>query len=350
MSVPQSTHRILIVEDDETLANVLQRILQNAQLGETRVVTDSRQALPVFREWSPDLVLMDLRMPHMDGIAVMQQLRSRSDADEFLPVIMITGDAAPETRDRALRGGASDFLTKPFESAEVRLRVQNLLNLRGVQAALRAALTQSRQQLEDMQKDLVTRLTTVARHRNPGSSSDPTRVGQLSAHIAHALGLPADEVDLIRQAAPLHDIGMIGMPEQIAAREGIVSLEELDTIRSHTSAGASILGNSELPVLQLAEEIALYHHESWDGNGYTPGLAGASIPLAARIVAVADTFCAMTDPRPYQNPSTPDAAVAWIESQAGTRFDPAVVEAFKRVCALNDLPVMNNRSGGPQSN
>jgi putative two-component system response regulator len=257
---------------------------------------------------------------------------------------MVTGDVGADTKQRALSAGASDFLTKPFDVAEVVLRLQNLLALRHTQRDLRAALDRSGEQLQRAYMEMVERLTMASKYRDPQGSSDPAQVGELAGHIAHALGLSDAEVERIRLAAALHDVGMIGIPEDILRKEGSLSLEELDQIRAHTSIGARILTNSESPLLQLAEEIALYHHEAWDGSGYTPGLGGESIPLAARIVAVADTFYAMTGKRPYQNAHTLEEAVAWIETQAGSRFDPQVVMAFKRVCATNGLPLLRPRS------
>lgn len=348
MAAAQRLDRVLIVEDDEALGLVLQRIIRQAELGEAQVLNDARMALPIFREYKPDLVVMDIQMPHIDGIAAMQQIRSRITNEDFTPFLLITGDATADTRQRALEAGASDFLTKPFENPEVVLRIRNLLAMRRMQRDLQNALDASAAALLRAERDLVRRLTLVAKYRAPEASSDPEQVGTLAAHIARAMGLPDAEVERIGLAAPLHDIGMIGVPEDIVTRDGSVSLEELDMIRAHTALGARILGNSESTILQTAEEIALYHHESWDGAGYTPGLSENAIPVAARIVAVADTFCAMTGRRPYQDSHTVDSAVKWIENQAGSRFDRDVVQAFLRVCAMNDLPILNSRMHPPQ--
>ncbi|MEX1184848.1 MAG: HD domain-containing phosphohydrolase [Gemmatimonadota bacterium] len=335
-----TAERILVVEDDESLLRLLERVLRNAGYSEVRGVSDARQVLPIFREWRPELVVADVQMPHLDGIAVMQQLRARLPAGEFLPVLLVTGDVAAETKQRALAAGASDFLTKPFDASEVVLRIGTLLALRRAQRELREAVQRVTEQVEQAHVDAVRRLTMAVKYRNVQGATDPTLVGELSAHIAGALDLPADEVERIRLAAPLHDLGMVGIPEEVLGREGSLSLDELDQIREHTSMGARILTNSESRLIQLAEEIALYHHEAWDGSGYTPGLAGDSIPLAARIVAVADTFCAMTRNRPYQTAHSVDDAVAWIESQAGSRFDPEIVRAFLRVAGMGDLALL----------
>jgi putative two-component system response regulator len=335
-----SVERILVVEDDEAVSGLLERVLQGAGYAHVRLVSDPRHALPSYRDWQPDLLLMDLRMPHLDGIEVMQQVRARTAGSAFLPVMMVTGDVAAEARQRALAAGASDFMTKPFDAAELVLRIRNLLALRRTQCELADAAQRSEQLLERTRVEMVKRLALAAGLHRHDDASDPVRVGELAGHIARALRLPAEYAERIRLAAPLHDIGMIAIPDQLLGRAGSLTLEELDLIKTHTSVGARILSNSESPLLQLAEEIALYHHEAWDGSGYTPGLGGESIPVAARIVAVADTFFAMTSERPYQTPHSVEDAVAWIEAQAGRRFDPDVVEAFKRVCAMDDLPLL----------
>jgi putative two-component system response regulator len=343
------TERILIVEDEEPLAKLLEKTLRNAGYTDVSVINDPRQALPMVREWEPDLVVMDIGMPHIDGIAVMQQIRARRGKDEFLPVVLITGDIAPETRQKALAAGASDYLTKPFDSVEVMLRIRNLLTLRRMHRELHDSAERSAERLAQTRVDMVKRLVKAAGYRDVGIGSDSaanaTQVGELSAHIARAMGRPEEEVERIRLAAPLHDVGMVGIPDDIVNKQTSLSLEELDQIKAHTSIGAHILANSDSPLLQLAEEIALYHHEAWDGSGYTPGLKGDLIPLAARIVAVADTFYAMTQQRPYQGARPVEEAVAWIKGESGRRFDPEVVRAFERVCAVNDLPLLKAEPG-----
>jgi len=330
MNATHTTGRILIVEDDESLLRLLERILHNAGFTDLRSLTDPRQTLPVFREWNPDLVLMDLQMPHLDGISVMQQLRGRMASDAFVPILLMTGDAAPDTRDRALAAGASDFLRKPFEATEVVLRIRNLIALRMTQRLLVEAVARSEAQVHAIRLEMIERLTLAAEYRDSEDGRHPVRVGELAGAIAREMGLNAIDAENIRLAAPLHDVGMIGVPDSVVSKQGSLSLEELDQIKAHTSIGACILANSDSPLLQLAEEIALYHHEAWDGSGYTPGLSGASIPVAARIVAVADSYHAMIRERPYQNAHSHEEVLTWIESQSGTRFDPDVVAAFNR--------------------
>jgi putative two-component system response regulator len=332
--------RILIVEDDPGVVRLLERILRQAGYTRIRSADDSRLSLPVFREHRPDLLLLDLHMPYLDGLAVLRQLQPRMSPTEFLPVIFLTGDESASAKQRALEAGASDFLTKPFDAAEVVLRIRNLLQLRRAHAELYGIVQQTKTRLRRAYVEMAERLALLAEYGGSTDGSPPARIGILAAQIAEELGLPEREVSLLRHAAPLHDVGMVGLP-QILANEGLLTLEEIDALKTHTSIGAQILAGSESPILRLAEEIALFHHENWDGTGYTPGLSGESIPLVARIVAVADTFDAMTRERTYQAARTAEEAADWIVSQAGQKFDPAVVEAFRRVRAASELPLLD---------
>jgi putative two-component system response regulator len=333
--------RILVIDDDEAIVSLIERVLRQAGYGEIHTTTDSRRVLPLFHEFPPDLVITDLRMPFLDGVNIMRQLRPRTTAGEFLPIIFLTGDPSPEARQQALAAGATDFIAKPFDSRELVLRIRNLLNLRSEFRAMNEQLEHMREQLRDAHIEMAERLALVAEFRDSDDGELPARVGMLAAQIADVMGLTPEEVELIRYAAPLHDIGMITIPE-ILVNTGTLSLDEYDLLKTHTSIGSRILSQSASPILRMAEEIALYHHENWDGTGYTPGLGGESIPLAARIVSVADTFTAMLLERPYQPAASVEDAIAWIEAQAGRKFDPAVVQAFQRVQATVGLPLLGN--------
>jgi putative two-component system response regulator len=332
--------RILILDDDAQIIRLLERILRGAGYTHVHAADDPRHALPLFREHQPDLLMLDLHMPYLDGLAVLRQIQPRIEAHEFLPIIFLTGDESAAAKQSALEAGASDFLTKPFDAAEVVLRIRNLLQLRRTHAELHGIVQNTKARLKRAYIEMAERLALLAEYRDSIDGSPPARVGILAAQIAEEMGLPDRDVSLLRHAAPLHDVGMIGLP-QILANEGLLTLEELDALKSHTSIGAQILAGSDSPILRMAEEIALYHHENWDGTGYTPGLRGESIPLVARIVAVADTFDAMTRQKPYQAALVPADAAAWIEHQAGRKFDPEVVAAFLRVRSASDLPLLD---------
>ena len=331
---PDGRHRILIADDDEGVLHVLQRIMEREHLGEVHAVSDSRRVLPMYFELKPDVVLLDVEMPRLDGLAVLKQIRGRQAPSEFLPIIVISGKIDPTLRVEALRSGATDFIAKPFDIQEVALRVAEALRTRDLTVSLEERISDRTEKLKAAEQEAVRRLAMIAELRDYADGEHPKRVGDTSAAIAAELGFSDQQVELIRAAAPLHDIGKIAIPEEILLKPGALTLEEYDVMQSHTTLGAKLVGGSDLEVFRLAEEIALYHHENWDGTGYTPGLAAEAIPLVARIVTVADVFDALTHERPYKRAWTWQEAVDWISEQAGLKFDPAVVEAFRSTQSL----------------
>lgn len=326
--------RILIVDDELANVRLLERLLQLDGFATLESTTDPRRALPLYTEFRPDLILLDLHMPHLDGFAVMNQLQPRIRGGEYLPILVLTADVATETKLQALSTGASDFLTKPLDHAEVRLRIRNLLQTRFLhkevqnqKAVLEDKVRDRTADLEQAQFEALERLALAAEFRDDETGQHTQRVGVRSAMLAKAIGLPLDQVEMIRRAAPLHDVGKIGIPDAILRKPGKLTAEEFEVVKTHTTIGAKILSRSRSPLLQMAEEIALTHHERWDGSGYA-GLAGVTIPLPGRIVAVADVFDAMTNDRVYRKALTFDEALAEIERQRGHQFDPELVDAF----------------------
>ena len=284
----------------------------------------------------PDLILLDLHMPHMDGLAVMDRLNEIAEAS-YLPILMLTGDIAPEARREALSRGAKDFVNKPFDSDEVLLRIRTLLETRFLylqiqshNQMLEAKVRERTRELEAAQIEIIERLARAAEFRDDNTGQHTERVGQMAALIARQLGLPDGQVALIRRAAPLHDVGKIGVPDTILLKLGRLTDDEFAIVRTHTSIGARILSGSRFPILRLAEEIAFNHHERWDGEGYA-GISRDAIPLAGRIVAVADVFDALTQKRPYKSAWPVDEAVSEIDRQRGRQFDPVLVDSFLRV-------------------
>lgn len=333
-----SRSRILIVDDEPANVRVLRRLLEHAGYTELVTETDPRNVEAIFRETLPDLVLLDLHMPHLDGFQVLEGLRPLIPERTYLPVLVLTGDLSPEVRERALSVGAKDFVTKPFEVTEVLLRIRNLLETRYLHRALEAhnATLEHRvqartQELAGAQVEILRRLALAAEYRDDVTGQHAERVGVLSALIAEALGLPDDQVHLLRQAAPLHDVGKIGIPDAILMKPGPLTTAEFEVMKSHTIIGGRILSGSHFPLLQVARQVALSHHEHWAGGGYTPGLSGEEIPLVGRIVSVADTFDCLTHVRPYKQASSLEDTVAEITREGGRQFDPRVVAAFLEV-------------------
>ena len=328
--------RILIVDDEPSNVEMLQRLLERSGFGRIECTTDPREAAGLYVKYRPDLILLDLHMPGMDGLAVMDQLNEIAEAS-YLPILMLTGDMTPTARQEALSRGAKDFVSKPFHADEVLLRIRTLLETRflyfQVQSQnqiLEAKVRERTRELEAAQIEIIERLARAAEFRDDNTGQHTERVGQMAALLARQLGLPDPQVSLIRRAAPLHDVGKIGIPDAVLLKLGKLTLEEFELVKTHTTIGARILSGSRFGVLRLAEEIAFSHHERWDGDGYV-GIRQDQIPLAGRIVAVADVFDALTQKRPYKAAWPIAEAIAEIERQRSRQFDPEIVDAFLRV-------------------
>ena len=327
--------RILIVDDEPANVLLLQRLLERAGYTNLVTTTESAQVVALCTQSPPDLVLLDLHMPAPDGFEVMRQLDPWLSANA-LPVIVLTADTTREVRQAALAGGAKDFLVKPLDTMEVLLRIRNQLETRFLQVELRRrtlALEQrvydQHEDLDDARLEMLQRLARASEYRDDNTGEHTQRVGRTSALVARTLDLGEEDVELIGHAATLHDIGKIAVPDLILLKPGRLTGEEFELIKTHVRAGADMLSNSRSPMLQVAERIALTHHEWWDGSGYLAGMRGDEIPLAGRIVAIADVFDALTHDRPYKQAIPLDQALGEIRSLSGRQFDPQVVEAFE---------------------
>jgi putative two-component system response regulator len=327
--------RILIVDDHEPNVMLLERLLEVGDFTNVHSTSDSSQAISLCAELEPDLVLLDLHMPPPDGFEVLGQLEPWIRGSTRLPVIVLTGDDARETKMQALSLGASDFLSKPFDTSEVVLRIENQILTRSLQLELRCQnksleerVRERTRDLEEARAELVERLALAAEYREDATGEHAQRVGEVAASLATELGLAEDMVELIRQAAPLHDVGNIGVPDTVLLKQGQLTPLEQEAKKLHVSIGSEILGRSRSRLLQIAEEIARTHHERWDGGGYLTGLHGEDIPIAGRIVAVADAFDTLTHRRPARESLTRDEALAEIRRSSGRRFEPRIVEAL----------------------
>jgi putative two-component system response regulator len=329
--------RILVVDDQEPNVQLLDRLLRVKGYSNIETLTDSRQAVARFIATRPDLVCLDLRMPNLSGLDVLEELQPLIVAGDYVPILILTADTAPETKQIALSMGAKDFLNKPFDKMEALLRIHNLLETRmlylearGQNERLDQKVRERTRELEEAQREILTRLALAAEYRDDQTGEHTRRVGHMAALLARELGLTDAEVELIRQAAPLHDIGKLGIPDAVLMKPSKLTPEEYEVMKGHTEIGARLLSGSRFPLLRLAQEIARTHHEWWNGGGYI-GLLGEQIPLASRIVSVADTFDAITQDRPYRAGTTIRKAVEELRRQAGSQFDPVVVDAIARV-------------------
>ncbi len=327
--------RLVVVDDDPGIVRLLERILKRAGYGNVHGTTDPHEAVRVCAERKPDLVVLDLHMPDLDGFALLGRILEHVPEDMYLPVLVVTGDLSPWARQRALSSGAKDFLTKPFDPPEVLLRVRNLLETRYAHRQLRRqnelleeAVRERTLELDEARIEILERLAKAAEYRDDGTRRHTERVGIYAEGLARVLGLDEDEVQVIRRAAPLHDLGKIGIPDHILLKPGELTADEAAIMRTHTTIGAEILSGSRVPTLGMAAEIALCHHERWNGSGYPRGMAAEAIPLPARIVAVADFYDALAHDRPYRRAWPVPDIVAELRRQAGRQFDPRIVEAF----------------------
>jgi len=342
--------RILIVDDEPLNVQVLTRMLRGNSLTRIRSTSDSREAMHHFRDFQPDLVLLDLRMPHLDGFEILAALQVEVPVDQYLPVLVLTGDLSSEVRERALLAGARDFITKPFDMTEVLLRIRNLLETRALHLRLQDhaetlehRVRERTQELAEAHREILRRLALAAEYRDDVTGKHAERVGLLSALLGREIGLDDREVHRLRRAATLHDVGKIGVPDAILLKPGALTRDEFEVMKSHTEIGGRILSGGRFPLLDMAREVALCHHEKWDGSGYGKGRAGEDIPIVGRLVAVADVFDSLTHERPYKDASPMEVAVEAIRAGAGSHFDPKVVEAFMRLMDRGEVAELDDR-------
>jgi putative two-component system response regulator len=335
--------RVLLVDDQELNLRLVRGVLEKAGLHNITFTQDPYAVAALVSLHTPDLIVVDLHMPGLDGFGVMEALRPQVEAAGYLPILVLTADITEESRRRALDAGARDFLTKPIDNIEVILRSKNLLETRQLYLSLEAQnatleqrvaertreVEQKKREVEDAQLETLERLARTAEYRDDQTGRHVLRVGRVAALFGRGMGMNEEEVRLLRLAAPLHDLGKIGIPDSILLAPRRLTPEEFDEMKTHTEIGARILGGSSSSLLQLAEKIAKTHHERWDGRGYY-GMVASDIPVVSRIVAVADVFDALTHERPYKSAWPIDMAVDEITKNRGTQFDPEVVDAFKQ--------------------
>lgn len=282
----------------------------------------------------PDLIIVDYMMPVMDGLEFIQRVRAMHDRDD-VPILMVTANHERQTRYDALMRGANDFLTKPIDKNEFEPRVRNMLRLRQAHLDTRQRaeilaeeVRRATTEIFQRERETITRLARAAEFRDPETGAHIQRMARYSALIAERLGMSREQVDNILQAAPMHDVGKLGIPDYILLKPGRLNPEEREIMKQHAMIGHDILKDSASVVVQLGASIALSHHEKYDGTGYPRGLAGEGIPVEGRIVAVADVFDAITSERPYKKSWPIDEALAFLREGRGTHFDPACIDIF----------------------
>lgn len=335
--VDLSASRILVVDDEPINVRLMTKVLEQAGFTQVRGTTDPLEGLAIYRQTPQDLVILDLRMPGMSGLQVLNEIKILEQGG-YAPVLVMTADDDPVVRLEVLRAGARDFVGKPFNALEVLSRIYNQLEVRYLFNRLtsdNATLEQSVQvrtrELSEARLKEMRRLVRAAEYRDNETGLHLIRMSKLSAALARQCGLSTSDCEDILMASPMHDIGKIGMPDAILLKPGPLDATEWETMRMHPVIGAEILSGQDSSLMHMAHDIALYHHEKWDGSGYPNGLAGTAIPLAARIVAVADVFDALTSKRPYKAAWPMREALAELDRLAGTHLDPALVASFHHI-------------------
>ena len=300
---------IVIVDDEPSVIRFLRRALESAGYQQIQGFVDPLEAHTYLQSNDPDLITLDICMPGLDGYGLLEALSWNRTPDVFLPVLAISALDDFEAREKAIRAGAKDFLVKPVAVEDFLLHVYSLLDTRFLERELRqnyqvlkGLVDERTEELDRAHLETIKRLARMAELRDDATGKHTYRVARLSALLAQELGLPAEQVTLIMQAAPLHDIGKVAIEDEVLLKNGVFSFEERDTMRTHALRGAELLSGGRSDLMKTAEQIARSHHERWDGHGYPQGLQGEEIPISARIVAVADTFDALTHARPYKHP------------------------------------------------
>lgn len=329
--------RLLVVDDEAANLKLLSLMLRTEGYHQVKLLQDPRDAVGCYQALQPDLILLDLNMPHVSGFEVLGQLKALA-GPAMAPVVVLTAQSGDEVLLRAFQAGASDFLSKPFNRRELMVRVHNLLlaqqgrrALEDQNARLETMVRQRTQQLRDSRLDIVRRLGRASEFRDNETGAHILRMSHASALLARHAGWDAAACELMLNASPMHDVGKIGIPDGILLKPGPLTPEERDIMQTHTLIGAEILGDAEGSggeLIRMARDIALSHHEKWDGSGYPHGLAGEAIPEAGRIVAIADVFDALTSARPYKKPWTVEDATHYLRSNAGKHFDPRLLRLF----------------------
>lgn len=341
--------RIMLLDDEELNLLLIESYLRDVGYSDFVTETDPRRAMAVINSEQPDIVLSDICMPGMSGLELLAALR-KTERHRHLPILLLTASTEPSLKLEALRLGASDFLAKPVDPSELALRVRNVLaaktlhdEARQYSERLERQVLRKISEVESTGREVVAVLAQAAEYRDDDTGRHIIRVGRYAGIIGRALGLSPEQVDTLEQAAQLHDVGKIGIPDSLLLKAGKFAPAEFEQMKLHAEIGRRILSpefrlsdtpghriplTTRSPMLKLAALIAGSHHEKWDGSGYPDGLSGREIPLEARITAVADVFDALSSTRPYKTAFAVPKCFEILRESSGSHFDPEVVDAF----------------------
>jgi len=344
-----SNARILVVDDQPSNLHALSAVLTAAGYTNHRAIEDPTEVIPVFRDEGADLILLDLHMPRIDGLTLMKDLRGIIPEDSYLPIIVLTADTTTEARQGALSLGAKDFITKPIDPTEVVLRIANLLETRSLHLRLQRQnahledIVQSRtsslriaiERVETVQEELrlsqgetVKHLSMAAELRDPATGSHIERMSRYCTLLSERIGIESERCEMIRLASQMHDVGKIGIPDNILLKPGSLEASERQEMQRHADIGRRILSGSRSELMNTAAMIAWTHHERIDGQGYPRGLTGDEIPLEGRVAAIADVFDALTSDRVYRESLAIEPALEIMRGGRGRHFDAELFDEF----------------------
>jgi len=352
---------LLLVDDEAANLRLLTTVLEQAGYSNIISTQDPREALPLQLEYKCDIILLDLNMPHMDGYEVMEQFNAIFGA-HLPPILVLTAQEFQGLRQRAFNTGARDYVTKPFDIPELLSRVSNLIEVKlaldciseqneTLEQRVRdrtAELIRTQKELQESRLQVVRRLGRASEYRDNETGLHIIRMSEFAALLGKSIGLDQYYCDLILNASPMHDIGKIGIPDAILLKKGKLDAQEWEIMKTHAQIGADILSDADSDLLIMAAEIAITHHEKWDGSGYPKGLSGEDIPISGRITAIADVFDALTSERPYKHAWSVADAVNLIEEESGHHFDPFLVEHFLKI--LPDIVELKEMYAEPDVN
>lgn len=325
---------IVIIDDDKSILDLLSHVLTQQPSDRVFTFPDPSVALAWCAQHEPDLVVVDYMMPEMDGLQFIQSFRWLEGRDD-VPLLMLTADQQTSVRHQALKLGANDFVNKPLDIIEIAARISNMLALRHSQKKLRDRASWLAEEVAKATSEIclrehetIIKLSRAAEYRDPETGTHILRMAHYSRLIARNLGMDMEQQQLLMDAAPMHDIGKVGIPDHILLKPSRLTEDEMLIMRQHTRIGYSILSGSSSSLLQMAAQIALSHHEKYDGSGYPYGLVGEDIPISGRIVAVADVYDALSSERPYKTAWMQDQVLELLRECAGKHFDPRCVDAL----------------------
>ncbi|MDV7104815.1 two-component system response regulator [Vibrio sp. TH_r3] len=322
----ENSASILVVDDTPDNIDILSGVLREHY--KVKAALNGKVALKIAKSSpQPDLILLDIMMPDMDGYEVCEHLKRDPETCK-IPVIFVTAKSEIQDEERGFALGATDYITKPISPPLVLARVKTQLSLYDQARHLEKLVQTRTAELNETRFEIIRRLGRAAEYKDNETGLHVVRMSKYTKLLAEKVSDNTDWIDLLYNAAPMHDIGKIGIPDRVLLKPGKLDAEEWDTMKQHSSYGGEIIGEHASPLLQLAKEVAIYHHEKWDGTGYPHGLAGTDIPLSARIVAITDVFDALTSVRPYKAAWPMDKVIDLLQEEAGKHFDPSLVPKF----------------------